>query len=290
MAAGLGFKDFVTGEVLTAADVDGYLMQGVWVFASAAARDAAVTSPQEGNFAYLKDTNVTTYYTGSAWANLDTTGMTNPMTTTGDTIYSSSGSTPARLGIGTTGQILTVAGGVPSWATPAGGSGMSLVQRSSFSNVANTGSTFKSVFTTTYAVYYVVLEKFYAATSSDSLQVQFANGATTYSTNTYYISNARLTNNTVSWVNLGGDDQNQIRLTDNAGDADRFVSGTLEFYNFATGSSSYPHIVGHLVNDGVTGNYVLTGVAGVAQTFDGFVLKSSSSNVSGTVAVYGLAK
>jgi len=121
MAAGLGFKDFTTGEVLTAADVDGYLMQGVWVFASAAARDAAVTSPQEGNFAYLKDTNVTTYYTGSAWANLDTTGMTNPMTTTGDTIYSSSGSTPARLGIGTTGQVLTVAGGVPTWAAPAGG-------------------------------------------------------------------------------------------------------------------------------------------------------------------------
>ena len=121
MAAGLGFKDFTTGEVLTAADVDGYLMQGVWVFASAAARDAAVTSPQEGNFAYLKDTNVTTYYTGSAWANLDTTGMTNPMTTTGDTIYSSSGSTPARLGIGSTGQVLTVSGGVPTWATPAAG-------------------------------------------------------------------------------------------------------------------------------------------------------------------------
>jgi hypothetical protein len=121
MAAGLGFKDFTTGEVLTAADVDGYLMQGVWVFASATARDAAVTSPQEGNFAYLKDTNVTTYYTGSAWANLDTTGMTNPMTTTGDTIYSSSGSTPARLGIGSTGDVLTVAGGVPSWAAPAGG-------------------------------------------------------------------------------------------------------------------------------------------------------------------------
>jgi hypothetical protein len=119
MAAGLGFKDFVTGEVLTAADVDGYLMQGIWVFASAAARDSAVTSPQEGNFAYLKDTNTTTYYTGSAWTNLDTTGMVNPMTTTGDTIYSSSGSTPARLGIGSSGQVLTVAGGVPTWATPS---------------------------------------------------------------------------------------------------------------------------------------------------------------------------
>jgi len=119
MAAGLGFKTFATGDVLSAADTNGYLMQGVLVFASAAARDSAITSPQEGQFAYLKDTNVTTYYTGSAWANLDTTGMTNPMTTTGDTIYSSSGSTPARLGIGSTGQVLTVAAGIPSWATPA---------------------------------------------------------------------------------------------------------------------------------------------------------------------------
>jgi|NOAtaT_6_FD_contig_51_4267711_length_1891_multi_3_in_0_out_0_2 hypothetical protein len=124
MAAGLGFKDFVTGEVLTAADVDGYLMQGIWVFANSTARDAAVTSPQEGNFAFLKDTNTTTYYTGSAWTNLDTTGMVNPMTTTGDTIYSSSGSTPARLGIGTAGQVLRVNSGAtaPEWATPAGAS------------------------------------------------------------------------------------------------------------------------------------------------------------------------
>jgi hypothetical protein len=121
MAAGQGFKTFTTGEVLTAADVNGYLMQGVGVFTDAANRDAEITSPQEGQFAYLKDTNVTTYYTGSAWANLDTTGMTNPMTTTGDTIYSSSGSTPARLGIGSTGQVLTVSGGIPSWATPSAG-------------------------------------------------------------------------------------------------------------------------------------------------------------------------
>ena len=135
MAAPLGFKDFTTGEVLTAADVDGYLMQGIWVFASAAARDAAVTSPQEGNFAFLKDTNVTTYYTGSAWANLDTTGMVNPMTTTGDTIYSSSGSTPARLGIGSTGQVMTVAGGIPSWATPSSG-GMTVLASGTLSGAS----------------------------------------------------------------------------------------------------------------------------------------------------------
>ena len=159
MAAGLGFKDFLTGEVLTAADVDGYLMQGVWVFASAAARDAAVTSPQEGNFAYLKDTNVTTYYTGSAWANLDTTGMTNPMTTTGDTIYSSSGSTPARLGIGTAGQVLQVNSGAtaPEWATPGvAASGLTLVKSQTIGSAVSS-VTVTDAFSATYTNYRIVV-------------------------------------------------------------------------------------------------------------------------------------
>ena len=168
MAAGLGFKDFVTGEVLTAADVDGYLMQGVWVFASAAARDAAVTSPQEGNFAYLKDTNVTTYYTGSAWANLDTTGMTNPMTTTGDTIYSSSGSTPARLGIGSTGDVLTVAGGVPSWAAPAGGGGLDLLSTTTMSGSTLTISSISS----SYDQLFITITEAYFSSGSNGFYFQ----------------------------------------------------------------------------------------------------------------------
>ena len=67
MGAPLGFKTFATGDVLTAADTNGYLMQGVWAFANAAARTAAVTSPQQGNMSFLKDTNSTEYYNGSAW-------------------------------------------------------------------------------------------------------------------------------------------------------------------------------------------------------------------------------
>ena len=58
--------------------------------------------------------------TAPEWAT-DASGMTNPMTTTGDTIYSSSGSTPARLAIGSTGNVLTVVAGVPAWQAPAGG-------------------------------------------------------------------------------------------------------------------------------------------------------------------------
>jgi hypothetical protein len=65
--------------------------------------------------------------------------MTNPMTTTGDTIYSSSGSTPARLGIGSTGDVLTVAGGVPSWAAaPVSQKSFTLLS----TTTTNTGSSF----------------------------------------------------------------------------------------------------------------------------------------------------
>jgi hypothetical protein len=44
-------------------------------------------------------------------------------TTTGDIIYASSANTPARLGIGTASQVLSVSGGVPAWTTPSGGGG-----------------------------------------------------------------------------------------------------------------------------------------------------------------------
>jgi hypothetical protein len=48
-----------------------------------------------------------------------TTKNLNPETTTGDIAYrSATANTNTRLAIGSTGQVLTVAAGVPSWATP----------------------------------------------------------------------------------------------------------------------------------------------------------------------------
>ena len=134
MAAGLGFKTFNTGDVLTAADVNGYLMQGVLVFADATARDAAITSPQEGQFAYTKDNNSLWYYTGSAWAASGATGdiegvtagvgisgggtsgtvtITNSMATAidakGDLIVGTGADTFSRLAVGgTNDHVLTV--------------------------------------------------------------------------------------------------------------------------------------------------------------------------------------
>jgi hypothetical protein len=50
-----------------------------------------------------------------------TTPTISTLTTNGDTIYGTGSGAISRLGIGTTGQVLTVAGGVPSWATPSAG-------------------------------------------------------------------------------------------------------------------------------------------------------------------------
>ena len=51
-----------------------------------------------------------------------TTKALNPSTTLGDIEYrSSTANTNTRLAIGSTGNVLTVAGGVPTWAAPAGG-------------------------------------------------------------------------------------------------------------------------------------------------------------------------
>jgi len=149
MAAGLGFKTFTTGEVLTAADVNGYLMQGVLVFASAAARNAAITSPQEGQFAFTKDTNGLWYYDGAAWVASGATGdiegvtagigisgggtsgtvtVTNSMATAidakGDLVAGTAADTFARLAVGADGTTLVADSAEATglkWATAASG-------------------------------------------------------------------------------------------------------------------------------------------------------------------------
>jgi hypothetical protein len=305
MAAGLGFKDFTTGEVLTAADVDGYLMQGVWVFASAAARDAAVTSPQEGNFAYLKDTNVTTYYTGSAWANLDTTGMTNPMTTTGDIIYSSSGSTPARLGIGSTGNVLTVSGGVPAWAAPAsaGGRGLqeiiptSVVVGSGTATVGTNGmitctavGTSLSVngcFSSTYTNYMVVLDAIYSASYTFYDVRLRVSGSDNSTASSYVWQSVRVSDNTLSGSRLTANRfQEPLALSSDVSGA--VISFWKPFTTDRTGISIGDH------QFGLSGGYNWNGNGRHNQTtsYDGFTLidtfaSGAGATFTGKIRIYG---
>ena len=146
MAAGQGFKTFVTGEVLTAGDVNGYLMQGINVFTNATARDAAITSPQEGQFAFTKDNNSLWYYDGAAWVASGATGdiegvtagvgisgggtsgtvtITNSMATAidakGDLVAGTGADTFSRLAVGANNTVLTADSSTATglkWAAP----------------------------------------------------------------------------------------------------------------------------------------------------------------------------
>jgi len=171
MAAGLGFKTFTTGEVLTAADVNGYLMQGVLVFATEAARNSAITSPQEGQFAFTKDTNSLWYYSGSAWVASGATGdiegvtagtgisgggtsgtvtITNSMATAidakGDLVVGTGADAFSRLAVGANGTVLTAdsaeATGLKWAAAAGGGKVLQIVQDVSTTQESTTSATY----------------------------------------------------------------------------------------------------------------------------------------------------
>lgn len=283
MAAGLGFKDFQTGEVLTAADVDGYLMQGIWVFADATARDAAVTSPQEGNFAFLKDTNVTTYYTGSAWANVDTTGMTNPMTTTGDVIYSSSGSTPARLGLGTAGQILQVNSGAtaPEWATPAGGGGYTLINTGG-TTLTGASVTISSI-PATYVDLYIVAVN-YRPTNDNDILAMFFNGDDALTKYARVGSGLYLSNQS-----FGDGDLNFCMEQDNGATSDAIATATIKAYTASTFKKVLVESISNNATTATNANIRLFwGISNITAAISSITFRGASNLVSGTVYVYGV--
>jgi len=85
---GAGFKVWSTGDLVNASDFNNYLQeQVIMVFADASARNSAISSAEEGMFAFLKDTNVLTFYDGSSWSSFigegDITGVTITTNATG---------------------------------------------------------------------------------------------------------------------------------------------------------------------------------------------------------------
>lgn len=107
-------------------------------------------------------------------------------TTTGDIIYASSANTPARLGIGSSNQVLTVSGGVPTWATPASGGGMTLIQETALSgnnslSFSSISGSYKQLLLVWHGVYFSGNGVFAIRLNNDSTSA--------YTTNSIYYSN-----------------------------------------------------------------------------------------------------
>jgi hypothetical protein len=99
-----------------------------------------------------------------------TTKALNPSTTLGDLEYrSATANTNTRLGIGSTGNVLTVAGGVPTWAAPAAGGGYTLISTTALTSgttvtLGSIPSTYKHLYLTWTGLY---------GSDGDSLAIRF---------------------------------------------------------------------------------------------------------------------
>jgi hypothetical protein len=143
--AGLGRKTFNSGDVLNAADVQGYLMdQAVMVFDGTASRGSAIPTPSAGMVAYSTATQLQVY-DGSAWVDLSTgygvaTGGSSTAITVGGQAYtlltftSSSTLTVTKAGL----FDLTIVGGGGSGGNggtsngPGGGAGSKVEQLTAY--------------------------------------------------------------------------------------------------------------------------------------------------------------
>ena len=216
----------------------------------------------------------------------------NPQTTTGALAYrSATSNVNTALPIGSTSQVLTVVAGVPAWATPAvAASGLTFIQRTSFSNVATTTTSFDGCFTSTYTQYLIRIETMYAGTAADDLYLQYRYAGPTTQAADYYGSVQSSAANTSALTYIGSNGAAQMSIFTGIGSSTEPGGGQINVTKVGN-TSETPVLYGQY---STTGGSAMSGFFGcvqvTARTYTGFILSSSSSNITGTVSVYGMAK
>jgi hypothetical protein len=210
------------------------------------------------------------------------------MTTTGDTIYSSSGSTPARLGIGTAGQVLTVNSGAtaPEWATASSGA---LVKINTYTFSGSSGQSMNDIFSATYRNY-VIKATFDSTSAQTEIRARLRVSGSDNTSNNYRWSGFG-TNSTMSTTTLAGDG-----------------SGTISYWQFnfleSTANDSISHM--EIANPYATayttywlpqaryrGSDTAVGWSGgsttVTTSYTGLTIYPGTGTMTGKIEVYGYA-
>ena len=237
-------------------------------------------SQYEGGQLYFNTTSAALFFDI-----VQTSGMTNPLTTTGDTIYSSSGTTPARLGIGSTGQVLTVASGLPSWATPAASaSGLTLISSTSFTT--SSGHSVNSCFSATYVNYRIMLKLSAVSGSNTEMTVRLRASGTDATTNYTTMRQLSYSAGVSTDLNPTGTDDWTMGLISSTSPTGLHTGSFEMFDPFAATPTQGTSIL----NGYYGGSYYLLICENTntnSTSYDGFSLIPATGTITGTVRVYG---
>ena len=208
----VGLKGGTTGQVLS--KTSGTDMDFTWIAANpgditgVTAGTGISGGGTSGTVTVSIDTSVTVDKTTAQTLTnktLTSPALTTPtistLTTNGDLLYGTGSGALSRLGIGSSAQVLTVASGVPSWATPASGGGWTSI------GTATLSSSVTSVSFTATGYQQICLQMTNVACAAGGGLLVYPNGGSTavYVYNGLYQNTTRSTGNTYkSYIYNGG--------------------------------------------------------------------------------------
>jgi hypothetical protein len=201
-----------------------------------------------------------------------------PGTTLGDLAYSSAtANTNTRLGIGTTGQVLTVAAGVPSWGA---GGGTTLLSTTTLSGATTTISGISGSYKNLIAITFGVTN----ATADGGFQCA-PNGSLVISTSTRNSNSTAISQVRDAPVQLCQTTNNPMLRTN----ADN--SSVFEITNYASTTAVKPFTVtsGYVNTAGDAYAFAANGYIKTTSAITSLVFNNTGGNLStGTVLLYGV--
>ena len=199
-------------------------------------------------------------------------------TTTGDLLYASAASSPARLGIGSTGQVLKVSGGVPSWG--ADSSGMTLLATTTLSSTTTTVSSISQ----DYKHLLVIFRAVHSNNGSFGIRT---NGISTSS----YYGNTDEVGNGLAFASVWLNGGTEFAYTENI-PSDTQNTGYMWIYDYSNAAVPFKYTESKFYSDG--GDDILgfqgvnrgTGSSGIDSIT---YFSPSGATIAGTVLLYGVS-
>jgi hypothetical protein len=208
-----------------------------------------------------------------------TTKALNPSTTLGDIEYrSSTANTNTRLGIGTSGQVLTVSGGVPSWQTASSG-GMTSIASGTLSGASVVISSISGSYN---ELLLIITNRIHANANTAAVIRLNGDTGTNYTSSTTYGNNsaAGITTPDQTFIRTAGDAQNS---------GTSFSIETIKFYNYANTAihkicniNSYNSATSATIRDGIGFYKSASAITSIT------ILAESGNLTSGNYVLYGV--